>query len=100
MKHKQHFAIVITHTGQWKDIVGMPWLQTEYRIDESDSIILSQDGWRAVAEGDPTIRDALERKLLVGSYLRQPQLIVVIGHPSNGGESAEMNQRADEVNRI
>ena len=100
MDNKQHFAIAITHMGRRKDIVDMPWLETDYRIDESDSIVLSEDGWRALADGDPTIWHALERKLLVGFYLSQPRLIVVIGHPSKGGEDAEMEQRQDEVTRI
>ena len=86
MNDKQRFAIVITHMGRHKDIVEMPWLETEYHIDESDWMVLSDDGWRTVADGDPTIWDALERKLLVGFYVSQPQLIVVIGHPCDGGE--------------
>jgi len=43
--------------------------------------VLSHQGWRAVAEGDPVIWEALERKLFIGSYVSQPQLIAVIGHP-------------------
>jgi hypothetical protein len=100
MYDKQRFAIVITHMGRRKDIVEMPWLETEYRIDESDWMVLSDDGWRAVADGDPTIWDALERKLLVGFYVSQPQLVVVIGHPSPGGEDDEVIQRQAEVRRI
>ena len=100
MHEKQRFAIVITHMGQRKDIVEMPWLETEYHIDESDWMVLSHDGWRAVADGDPTIWEALERKLLVGFYVSQPQLIVVIGHPSEGGEGAKVQQRQAEVRRI
>jgi hypothetical protein len=86
--------------GRRKDIVEMPWLETEYRIDQSDWMVLSDDGWRAVADGDPTIWDALERKLLVGFYMSQPQLVVVIGHPSDTGEDDEVKQRQQEVRRI
>ena len=100
MHNKQRFATVITHMGQRKGIVEMPWLETEYRIDDSDWMVLSDDGWRAVADGDPTIWNALERKLLVGFYVSQPQLVVVIGHPSEGGEDAEVEQRQEEVRQI
>jgi hypothetical protein len=62
--------------------------------------VLSGDGWRAVADGDPTIWDALERKLLVGFYVSQPQLVVVIGHPSDGEGDEQVNQRQAEVRRI
>lgn len=97
--HNERFAIVITHMGRREDIVEMPWLESEYRIDESDWMVLSDDGWRAVADGEPTIWDALERKLLVGFYLSQPQLVVVIGHPSGDGDD-EVEQRQAEVRRI
>src|SRR4051812_44769139 len=100
MHGKQHFGIVITHVGGQQDIVQMPWLEQEYRIEESDWIVLSDDGWRAVAEGDPSVWHALERKLLVGFYVNQPQLAVVIGHPSEGGDNAEVEQRQEEVKRI
>jgi hypothetical protein len=61
-------------------------LDTVYHIDESDWMVLSDEGWRAVAEGDVAIWNALERKLLVGFYVSHPQLIAVIGHPSISGE--------------
>lgn len=98
MHDNQHFAILITHTGQADGIVAMRWLETEYHIDQSDWMVLSPDGWRAVADGDPVIWDALERKLLVGFYVSQPQMIVVIGHPS--GEDDDVEQRQEEVRRI
>jgi hypothetical protein len=82
MNDNQRFAMVITHAGRQKDLVEMPLLETEYRIDASDWIVLSDDGWRAVVGGEPTIWDALERKLLIGFYVSNPQLIAVIGHPS------------------
>ena len=100
MHGKQRFAIVITHLGRRTDIVEMPWLETEFRIDESDWMVLSDDGWRAVADGDPTIWDALERKLLVGFFVSQPQLVVVIGHPAGAGQDDEVKQRQAEVRRI
>ena len=98
MYDNHRFAIVITHTGQRKDIVEMPWLETEYNIDESDWMVLSGDGWRAVADGDSTIWSALKRKLIVGFYFNQPQLVVVIGHPSGAGDDVKRQQ--EEVRRI
>ena len=100
MHDKQRFAIVITHMGQRKAVVETPWLETEYRIDQSDWMVLSDDGWRAVADGDPTIWDALERKLLVGFYVSQPELIVVIGHPSSADGDEAVEQRQEDVRRI
>ena len=44
MLDKERFAIVITHIGQRKDVVEMPWLETEYHIDESDWMVLSTAG--------------------------------------------------------
>ena len=100
MHEEQRFAMVITHMGRRKDMVEIPWLETEYRVDESDWMVLSNDGWRAVADGDPAIWDALERKLLVGFYLSQPELIVVIGHPPGAGEDDRVEQRQAQVHRI
>jgi hypothetical protein len=99
MNETQRFAIAITHAGGRKDLVKMPWLETDYCIDESDWIVLSDDGWRAVADGDPTIWNAFERKLFAGFYVSQPQLIVVIGHPM-GDRTDEETRRQAEVRRI
>ena len=100
MHDERRFAIVITHMGRRKNIVEMPWLETEYRIDQSDWMVLSDDGWRAVADGDPMIWDALERKLLVGFYVSQPQLVVVIAHRAGDGDDDQVEQRQAEVRRI
>ena len=100
MQNQERCAIVITHMGRRNDIIEMPWLDTEYCIDQSDSMILSNEGWRAVADGDPTIWEALQQKLLVGFYMNQPQLIVVIGHPADAGGDDELNERQAEVRRI
>jgi hypothetical protein len=100
MHDRQRFAIVITHMGRRKDMVEMPWLETQYHIDESDWMVLSGDGWRALANGESTIWEALQRKLLVGCFVNHPQLIVVIGHPPEDGEHATVEQRQEEVRRI
>ena len=100
MHEKQRFAIVITHMGARKDIVEMPWLETEYHVAESDWMVLSEDGWDAVAAGEPAIWEAVERKLLIGFYLSQPQLIAVIGHPSANDAAAVIGQRKAHVRAI
>src|SRR4051794_19655235 len=99
--HNQHrFAIVITHMSPREGIVELPWLEAEYRIDKSDWMVLSADGWRAVADGDLTIWDALERKLLLGFYVNQPQSVAVIGHPLDSSDDEQVQQRQAEVRRI
>ncbi len=77
----ERFANVITHTGESGRFIEMPWLEADYRIDASDWIVLSDEGWRAVTDGDAGLWDALERKLLIGFYVSQPELIAVVGHP-------------------
>ncbi|MGB7160115.1 MAG: hypothetical protein WBD40_18760 [Tepidisphaeraceae bacterium] len=100
MRNTQRFAIVVTHTGGRRHPLDMRWLETEYQIDESDCMVLSDEGWRAVAEGDVTIWDALERKLLVGFYVSHPQLIAVIGHSSGRKGSHANDSGQEEVRRI
>jgi hypothetical protein len=100
VKDERSFGIVITHVGPRQALVEMPWLETEYQIDESDWMVLSPDGWRAVAEGEPVIWNAMERKLLVGFYVSQPQLIVVVGRPVDGEGSSETEHRQRELRRI
>ena len=100
MRKKDRFAIVITHMGVRNGVVEMPWLETEYRIDNSDWTVLSRDGWRAAAEGDPGIWDALERKLLIGFYVNQPELVAVVGHPCGRSDPDPTGQGQDEVRRI
>lgn len=81
-------------------LVEMPWLETEYRIDNGDWTVLSPDGWRAAAEGDPGIWDALERKLLIGFYVNQPELVAVVGHPCGRSGPDPAGQGQEEVRRI
>jgi hypothetical protein len=100
MSKPKRLAIVITHLGARGGVVDAPWLEMGFRIDASDWIVLSEEGWRAVAEGDPVIWEALERKLLVGFYVSQPALIAVIGHPGGRrGDQPEQTGQA-EVGRI
>ena len=100
MNNTTRFATVITHVDKRRDIVDMPWLETEYHVDESDWMVLSADGWDAVAAGEPAIWDALERKLLIGFYVSQPQLIAVIGHPSANDAPAAIEERKVQVRQI
>ncbi len=100
MRKKDRFAIVITHLGVRNRLVEMPWLETEYRIDNSDWTVLSAEGWRAAAEGDAGIWDALELKLLIGFYVNQPELVAVIGHPSGRGGPDPAGEGQEEVRRI
>jgi hypothetical protein len=93
-------AIVITHTGPGDRVIEAPWIEIGFNIATSDWIVLSADGWRAVAEGDPVVWEALERKLFIGSYVSQPRLVAVIGHPGGRREhDPEMSGRS-EVGRI
>ena len=104
MRNQRHkhprFAIAITHTDARNRLIGMPWLGTDHQVDESDSIVLSHDGWQAIAEGEPAIWDALERKLLIGFYVSQPDLIAVVGHPPPEARPASADARRAEVRAI
>jgi hypothetical protein len=100
MNDKLRFAIVITHVGRSRDIIQMPWLETEYGIDESDRLVLSDDGWRSVADGNVMSWGALERRVRVGFYVGRPQLVVVVGLPSDARDDDQVEERQDEIRRI
>jgi hypothetical protein len=101
VRESKQFAIVITHTGLQRDLLPMDWLETDYRVDESDWIVLSKEGWRAVARGEPSIWRALQRKLLIGHYVSQPDLIAVIGHPRSAATGpARSWQRETELEDV
>ena len=100
MKQKQRLAIVITHAGARQGVIDAPWLEIGFRVDASDWVVLSNEGWRGLVEGDPIIWDALARKLLIGFYVTQPELIAVIGHPGGRkGDHVEADGK-DEVGRV
>ena len=87
--------------GRRNQLIEMPWLEADYRIDQSDWVMLTSDGWRAAVEGDAQLWDALQRKPLVGIYLNEPVLIAVIGHACGRGEGADVAEAGkDEVRRI
>ena len=100
MRYPHRSATVVTHMGEQGRLVDMPWLGTAYHLDGSDSVVLSAGGWQAVAEGDPAIWEALERKLLIGFYVTQPQLIAVVGHPGGRPGPDTTATGHEEVRRI
>ena len=102
MRNEKRFAIVITHMGARKDLLQMDWLEKDYRVDESDWIVLSKEGWRASASGEAPIWQALQRRLLIGRYISQPELIAVIGHPigSRRDGPGEQDRERQDVGRI
>jgi hypothetical protein len=100
-KRQQQSAIVITRMGKRNRLIEMPWLEADYRIDQSDWVVLTKDGWRAAVDGDPQLWDALQRKLLVGIYLNEPVLIAVIGHGCGRDEVDDVAEEGkEEVRRI
>ena len=99
MNKPERLAIVMTHVGARAGLVDLPWLEIGFGVDASDWIVLSDQEWRDVAGGDPVVWDALERKLLIGSYISGPRFIAVIGHPGGRGAAAEAAGR-ERVRRI
>jgi hypothetical protein len=100
VQKSERLAIVITHRGASEGLVDVPWLEVGFQIDASDWIILSNEGWRAAAEGDAVLWSALERKLLIGFYVTQPDLIAVIGHPGGRDPADPDTEGQAQVRRI
>ena len=100
MKNAKRFGFVVTHADEWGRLIDMPWLENEYWINERDRIVLAVNDWRAIADGDGRIWDALKRKLRVGCYDSQPQLIAVVGHPSGRPAEESCVTWRQEVRRI
>ena len=80
MQTRERSAIVVTDLGAKDRLAGVPWIETDAGAHQSDWVVLPRDGWRAVADGDPAVWPALERKLLVGLYVSEPELILVVDH--------------------
>lgn len=80
MHNSERLALVITHADTHKSLLNIPLLEVGFGVDASDWIVLSLQGWQAAAGADPVIWKALERKLLIGFYTTQPDLIAVVGH--------------------
>jgi hypothetical protein len=102
VRSEKRFAIVITHTGARKDLLEMDWLEKDYQVDESDWIVLSKEGWRALASGAAPVWKTLQRRLLIGTYISQPELIAVIGHPIGGRRDGppEQDGEREDIGRI
>src|SRR5687768_4202983 len=52
MYGNERSAIVITNAGKLDRLIDLPWLEPLYRVDACDWVVLSPEGWLAVAEGD------------------------------------------------
>lgn len=95
---ERQFAIVITCLAERNRLPQLPWLEERYGIDEGDWIVLTHESWLALANGEADITADLERKLLVTFYLRQPDLIAVIGQPI--GRDEDQENLAEQTRRI
>jgi len=95
----ERLAIVVTHLGASHRLVPMPWLETDAGVEQSDWIVLSRDGWRAVADGDPDVCAAFARRLLIGWHVGEPELILVVGHEVDEVR-ADDEEGTDDVRRI
>jgi hypothetical protein len=100
MREIHRKAVVITHEGAKDRLVDFPWLEEDYWIAESDWIILSSKGWRALIRDDAAVWDALERKLFIGAYIKQPLLIAVVGYPSHNLKRECDSAGSEEVRAI
>ena len=80
MYNRRKLAIIVTHAGAKARAIDLPWLETDYDIGDSDRLVLSHGGWRAVADGEASILAALERRLLIGLHVSAPEFIAVVGH--------------------
>lgn len=94
---RQH-SIVITHMCQSDRLPKLSELEERFGIDQGEWIVLTHQNWQALAGGDGDITDDLERKLLTSFFIRQPQIIVVVG----SAEDAEQDIQAisDQTRRV
>ena len=93
-------AIVVTHEGARARAIDLPWLEKEDGISDSDRIVLSHEGWRAVVDGEAAILEALRRKLLVGIYVSGPEFIAVVGHPDGRPDLGSVVTGLGDVERV
>jgi hypothetical protein len=100
MHNTRKLTIVVTHAGAKALAIDLPWLETDYDISDSDRIVLSHEGWRAVADGEEPILAALERRLQIGLHVSAPEFIAVVGHPGGRHYSAPAATGIDEVEQV
>jgi hypothetical protein len=99
MQTLERLAIVLTHADADGRLVDMPWLDDDLGIGQSDWVVLSADGWRLVADGDPAVWPALERRLRIGFHVSQPDEVLVVGH-ARGSARPDPADVRDDVGRI
>ena len=100
MQNRRKLAMVVIHAGARGRAIDLDWLERDYGITDSDRIVLSHEGWRAVADGEGTILQTLERKLLIGLYVSAPEFIAVVGHPGGRHHAEPAASGIDEVERV
>lgn len=100
MRKTERLALVVTHADAHKNLPNISLLEVGFGVDTTDWIILSLEGWQAVAGGYPGISDAFDRKLLISFHAIHPDLIAVVGH-AGGRHGAGLGETAKlEVCRI
>lgn len=100
MNYTPKLAIVVTHAGAKGRAIDLPWLETDYDISDSDRLVLSHEGWRAVAEGEGPILTALERRLQIGVHVSAPEFVAVVGHPGGRHHAEPAESGIDEVEQV
>ena len=100
MRNPERLALVVTHADAHKNLPNISLLEVGFGVDTADWIILSLEGWQAVAGAYPSISDAFDRKLLISFHATHPDLIAVVGH-AGGRNGARLSETAKlEVCRI
>ena len=100
MQNRCKLAMVVIHAGARRRAIDLDWLEREYGISDSDRLVLSHEGWQAVADGEGAILQALERKLLIGLHVSAPEFIAVVGHPGGRHHAEPAASGIDEVERV
>ncbi len=99
-KGDRRFSLVITRMSVRGCVPEFPWLESRYGMDESDWMILSDEGWRALTHGNAQLWEAFQRKLLIMFYVDQPTLIAIVGHIDDRRESGRPELGREGVTQI
>jgi hypothetical protein len=100
VQNRRKLAIVVTHAGAKARAIDLPWLETDYDITDSDRLVLSHEGWRAVANGEGPILAALERRLQIGLHVSAPEFIAVVGHRGGRHHAEPAESGIGEVEQV